>query len=465
MCTNCYAALTTELMERRSNMNFKALKKTMAAVISLSMLSIPSLSFADGDYNPVLANFEFNQNHGGTGATSYTLAELAASTGVNVVPLTEGDNIIIEQAEGGSWHQPKIMLTAVPTERHMVGFNVPLTQTIKTGKLSIDYSMSGMGGLSQRRYPIIMNGNVPVFTDKSGTWALHTSASTNTAEIGYFHDKEFVFERASEDDDWTVSIQYPGWNNWETYTVSKEYLPEITSIGAGSDLIPANNEQSINLRFNRYKITYYPYPELETASNVAVDADIKVKSQMALNPGAFTGATFTLEKLESGTPVGDAIPASATLESDGKTVTVTSNDYFEPGTSYRVAIANLTDTAGNIYTCNRDFTTVAEDIELSAAPVFTYKDSGGSVVSQESATAVTAAVDIANGGSSRNLMASLLVFNSGGVLQKVKVSPFASYSAASIPLEVTLTDATLSGMTVKYKIFEKLADDKIVEVK
>lgn len=100
-------------------MNYKSFRKMIASILALSILSVPCLSLADGDYNPVLFHFAFNENHGGTGATSYTLAELATSTGVNVVPLTEGDNIIIEQASSGSWDQPAIKLTAVPTELQM----------------------------------------------------------------------------------------------------------------------------------------------------------------------------------------------------------------------------------------------------------------------------------------------------------------------------------------------------------
>ena len=243
-------------------MKCKFFKKIVSVFIAFTCLMSTAVSLASYTQESILFSLAFNQNHSSNhSATSYTLAEMAASTGVPVVSLAEGDDIVVEKASEESWSQPKIQLESAMTAddtRHIAGFNVPLSKTIKTGRLSITYSVSGMTGLSQRRYPVIMNGNIPIFSQKTGAWALHTGDETSSSAIEYWHDKEFVFERESVDEDWTVSVQYPGWNNWETFTVSKEYLPEITSIGAGSDLIPGNAEQSICLRFNSYTVKYAP---------------------------------------------------------------------------------------------------------------------------------------------------------------------------------------------------------------
>ncbi len=327
-------------------MKTNILKRIFAAALAMSVISIPSLSLAAYGAEETLVNINFQQHFGeGEDDGKYTLDEIpTGGTATGVQSLTEGDAIVVEQAESGSWTQPKIQLAEAMTEadeQHMVGFDIPLGKTITTGRLTIKYSMSGMSGLLYRRYPVIMNGNVPIFSDKATGWAFHTSATTNEmAQDSHFYNKEFVFERESEDEDWTVNVQFQGWNNWQTFTISKEYLPEITSIGSGSDLIPSNLEQSICMRYEALSIKYAPL-DIATASVAAstvrtVAPTIDVTFDKAVTQTVADSITFAASGVD--------MVNSAALSADGLTVTLSLADLTD-GTAYTLTVPEGTSVA------------------------------------------------------------------------------------------------------------------------
>lgn len=242
-------------------MKINMFKRICAVILAMSFITLPSMVFSAYGARTTLFELEFNKNHSSDSvATSYTLADMRKSTGVNIQDLTDGDTLYIEQTSNGSWKQPKQYLKNVPEDRHIVGFNVPLEQSIKTGSVEVGYSMSGMNGLIQRRIPIMMSGK-PILRHTINGWVIQTGDNTyDSTSLNYFHDKVVVIERESENEDWNVNVYYKSTkeNPNTVTTISKEYLPEITSIGAGSDLIPENNETSTYLRFDTFKAYYTP---------------------------------------------------------------------------------------------------------------------------------------------------------------------------------------------------------------
>ncbi len=244
-------------------MKCKFFKKVISVFIAFTCLLGTCVSLASYGEQAISFSLNFNQNHSSnSSATSYTLAEMAASTGIPVESMTAGDDVVIEQVDG-SWTQPKMQLAEAMTPedtRHLVGFKVPLGETVTTGRITVQWSCSGMKGLVERRYPLVINGDTPILKEvSSGVWRVKSSATEySDAEVTYWHDKVVTLEREYETEDWLVTIDYPGWNSPSYYTVSKDYLTSISSIGAGADLIPENQEQSACMRFNSYSIKYTP---------------------------------------------------------------------------------------------------------------------------------------------------------------------------------------------------------------
>lgn len=422
-------------------MKITNIKRILATFLTVACIGIPSVSMAE---DTTLFELKFNQYNGkGEDDGDYTLAEMAETTGVPIRDFTDGDTLHIEQASAGSWKQPKQYLKSVPTERHMVGFDVPLGQTIKTGKLEIIWHISGMGGLVQRRYPLIFNRNKTIFGEKSGAWAVQTGEDTYSETVSYFHDKRIVLERANTDEDWKVSIEYPNWNNWQYFTISKEYLPEITSIGAASDLIPSNNEQSTCLRFNTFYAYYYPTPELSKSENVDFGEDIKVRFPESV------GETAAFEIKELG---GETVLSTCEWTDDKKTAVLTAREYFKPDTAYQVIITNAVGASKTEYNVTLNFKVKSEELTLKAPVEINLIDD----------SSVEAKATVLNStGLKKNVMISLCAYNAEGLLIASKTS---SLQDTSTPVSVLLTGTGFSKASFKVFVIEKSDDGSMTQI-
>lgn len=348
-------------------------KKVFALVLALSMVSIPSLSFAGFTATgTTLFDLDFTKDYGSGEATDasytdngYTLEQINAGTYVEngevktvtnptITPYnSNGGSIAFGKVGNASWSAQlnatddwadgggRIYTTETAEASKSAGMRVALGQTIETGKFVLEFKLHGHG--SAGRHPVMLDG-VSVLNANGSALQFNTANATVTSAtntLGSARWYRLTLQRNTTDQDWTVNATSGTYTSCTgtgdiSGTISKSKLPSFSNVDA-TRWFPEEGKDTA-LSFFKMKAVYYPVekisatlpeiseirtvsPSFDVSFNGAVDEDTLSNVTFAAAGGAnmiksYTvsdnTATFELVDLTDGTAYTLTVPETVT---------------------------------------------------------------------------------------------------------------------------------------------------------
>lgn len=343
------------------------------------------------------------------------------------------------------------------------------TGSIKTGILTFDFKFDARyashgGGSLMRMIGVSCSDNSVQFGIPTGEYIhLNPYNEKNPSfrdSTGTF-DIRIRLQRADQTSDWTVSLINK--KDASMPVVLETTLPAASYPTIENFIFYMNwvkSGVSTNWYFYTLKGTHKDIEKakLEASENFDVTGEITV-----LYPEAITASenmTYELKEKDGA----DSILIQSSWRESNKLV-ITPLKYLDYDKDYVLSVSGTTGGAGTKYDGSFPFKTEKEDISVKNQ-ILTYLDAENAEVSQENAVGAEAKITVSNSGGERELMAVITAYDAEGKLLNTNATPFSKSSDAEIKLTAKLTgEQSLSGVTVKTLVLEKLSSGIITAVK